>query len=386
MVIEVRIRPRSLKSAVRRQSHNRKGVLYILSGTAGGQILALCAAPFLARIYTPDDFGAFTIYVGIVATVGTVSALRLEMAVPLPAGEDEAQSVVLLGMLAVLMTSLFSLAILALVQDNLIEVLGGAHSSWWIWLLPPLFATTGVFLVLNQLAIRSRRFRSIGRRSVVQSVLTASSQVLFGLASLRPSGLILGFGLGQLGGALSLLSGSGLRSVAGRAGRRRQMLYRAAHRYWRFPVILAPSGLINVAGLTAPIFLVAYYYGLEVAGWLGLTQRILAVPVALIGAALGQVYLSELARSVRESSLSARALFTFATRRLCATALLVGSIVFVAAPWLFSIAFGPEWTQSGEYARALAFSLGLQLIAAPLSQTIVVFERQLLQLGWDAAG
>ena len=40
---------------------NRKGALAILAGTAGGQVLALAAAPVLTRLYSPSDFGVFTV-------------------------------------------------------------------------------------------------------------------------------------------------------------------------------------------------------------------------------------------------------------------------------------------------------------------------------------
>jgi O-antigen/teichoic acid export membrane protein len=52
---------------------------------------------------------------------------------------------------------------------------------------------------------------------------------------------------------------------------------------------------------------------------------------------------------------------------------------------LFSIVFGARWEVSGHYARGLAIALGAQLIAAPLSITLVALEKQTLQLVWDAA-
>lgn len=53
---------------------------------------------------------------------------------------------------------------------------------------------------------------------------------------------------------------------------------KALSRYRRFPLFLAPSGLLKVLGQQLPVLLVAYWYGSSVAGWLGLTLRVWPSP------------------------------------------------------------------------------------------------------------
>lgn len=367
-----------------RLNSNRRGAISIFAGIAAGQVLALLAAPLLSRIYSPSDFGVFATCSAIIVTIGTVASVRFELAIPLPAHDREAYGLVVLGLLSATLLGFLCTVAVALGGGQVASALGQPQLMPWLWVVPPGATAMGYYLVLNQLAIRQRRFIAIGRRSFLQSATIVVSQIIAGLAGLRPGGLVAGFGIGQAMSAVSLLAGSGIRSKEGKAGRDRALLRSLVVRYRRFPLVLGPSGLLNVLGLQLPIILMAAWYGGEVAGWMGLTQRILALPVTLIGTTVAQVYLSELARQAREGLSSAAVLF----RRVSLSLLFAGTLLLLAllflGPTLFKLIFGLEWTDSGQYAQALAFGLAAQLVASPVSQTLIVLERPILQFVSDA--
>jgi O-antigen/teichoic acid export membrane protein len=367
-----------------RLTFTRRGLLSILVGTAGGQVLALFGAPVLARLYTPAEFGAFAVLAGLVATLGTVAACRIELAVPLPASDREAYSLVALGLIATVAVALVATVLVAAVGDDLTAAFSETQLMPWLLFVPLIAAMMGTYLVLNQLAIRQRRYGAVGRRNLLQAAMTLSTQVVYGLLAAGPAGLLFGMGLGHTAGALSLLYGAGFRQPAAKVGLRIGAMRKAALRYKRFALLLAPSGLLNVLGLQLPVLLVAYWYGGEVAGWLGLTQRVLALPVTLIGTAVSQIYLAELARAIRTDDCRARSLFRRSTRGLVASGAVIAVGILITGPFAFSLVFGNEWEESGHFARALSVALAAQLVAAPLSQTLVVLERHSVQMAWDA--
>ncbi|MBQ1075058.1 lipopolysaccharide biosynthesis protein [Micromonospora sp. C31] len=362
-------------------SASLRGVLSIAAGSAGGQLLALAAAPLLARLYRPTDFGTFAVVTALVAIIGTVAALRFEMAVPLPERERDAHALVVLGCVAACTTAVVGAVAVGVWGGRLAALFGQPALEHWLWMVPPAAAAMGVVLVLNQLAVRRRRFGVIGRRNLAQSAAIVTTQLAAGLAGLRPGGLALGLGAGQIASALVLLRGAGLWARQTRAGRRD--LLRVSRRYRRFPLLLAPSGLLNVLGTQLPVLLVAAWYGSAVAGWLGMTQRIIAVPTALVASAVAQVYLAEMSRAVRESPGSARLIFVRATRKLVLVGAVSAMAVAVAAPTAFGLVFGAQWRTSGTYAQVMALFMATQFVATPLSQALVVFERHGWQLGWD---
>lgn len=345
--------------------------------------MAIILAPLLSRVYSPADFGIYTIVLSLVMTFGAVAALRFELAVPLPEKETDVFSLTHLGLLASFTTTFFGLVVIGIAGSSIANAFHEPKLMPWLWFAPAVSGIVGVFAVLNQLAVRRRRYSAIGRRNVIQSVATISTQILLGALRIRPGGLIAGLGIGQAVGALSLLHGSGMASAEARTGRSLQKMADTALRYRRFPTFLAPSGLINAAGLYLPALLIAFYYGVEVAGWLGLTQRILSLPVALIGTAVGQVYLGEISHSVHKDKSRVASTFRVTTTRLALLGLVIATTLLLGGPFLFRVVFGQTWSERGHYAQAMALGLAAQLVASPVSMTLIVFERQLAQVVWD---
>ena len=350
----------------------RRGVLSIAAGSAGGQVLALAAAPLLARIYRPADFGLFAVVSALAVTIGTVAALRWEMAIPIPERESDARALVTLGLAAACGTGAVGALLVLLLRDEVARWFDQPDLAPWLWVVPPTAAAMGTVLVLNQFAVRHRRYGMIGRRNLFQAVGVVATQLVAGVAGLRSGGLALGFGFGQVVAAGVLLRGARRRGAAAAGGARFRGLAAVARRYRRFPFLMAPSGLLNILGTQLPVLLIASWYGSTVAGWLGLTQRVIAMPIALVSSAVAQVYLAE------------GRIFIGATRRLALIAVPGAVAVVLAAPSAFSLIFGPQWHSSADYAQALAVFMAAQFVASPLSQTLVVFERQGLQLAWDA--
>lgn len=362
----------------------RNGVFSLSSGTALAQIFGFLASLVLARLYSPTEFGVFSVILGIVSIVGTVASLRFELAIPLPGSEERAHSLVGASVLSAIAACSICAGLILLFGAKVGELYRDPSITHWLWFVPPLSFLFNATLVLTQLAVRHGRFRSVATRSVLQVVAMSTIQVSLGLiAGVRAWGLMAGLACGYAIGALALSGGSGVWSLAARSARKWPHIRSSVRRYIRFPLLLAPSGLLNTLGLQLPLLLLAHFYGPQVAGWLGLTQRVLALPLTLLGTAIAQVYLSELARAARTDLRRAAALFFRSTRLLLIAGTVIAVVLLVAAPTLFSLFLGQKWYASGVYAQAMAVGLAAQMVASPLSQTLIVLERVWTQLGWD---
>lgn len=365
---------------LRPRTSGARGIMAIVAGTALGQLLAISASPVISRLYSPADFGIFSIVNSLAMVLGTVLALRYELAIPLPHAETDARSLVVLSAIVTVATSLTSSFVLVPLSQPLADRIGQPGLGPWLLWLPLVGAAITMFQLLNQWTLRQQRYRATARRNVVQSTSTVIIQLATGVRLAGPSGLVLGLAGGQVIGAASLLHGSGLRGRVELAD-----LRRVARRYRRFPMQLAPAGFLNAVGLYLPVLLFAVLYGAEAAGWLGFTQRILALPVALVGQAVAQVYMSELAQDRRAGSQRQYRLFKAASRRLALFGTAGAVALLLLARLLFPIVFGRPWSESGAMAQALALSLAVQFVASPLSQTLIVYEKTSLQLVWDVS-
>lgn len=354
-------------------------MLAIMAGTAAGQVLAVAVSPIISRLYTPADFGVFSVVSGLAITIGTATALRYELAVPLPHDDDDARSLVALGAFWCLITGSLLTVAFWLLTPWIAGFFDESGLAQLLIFVPAIAAMFGLFRLLNQWALRQLRYGATAVRNVVSSVATVITQLIGGWSGLGPAGLVAGLGAGQGVGAASLLKGSHL--FSGEVSK--VSMLRNQRRYKRFPLLLAPAGLINASGVYVPLLMIAALYGTEAAGWLGFTQRILAVPMTLIGQSVAQVYLSQLALTRRESTGAEVKLFWSATKRLGMLGFAGAALLMVVAPALFATVFGEQWRPAGSMARALAISLAFQMVASSLSQTLIVFERTGLQLAWD---
>lgn len=355
-----------------------RGALLVVGGTAAAQVVTVLASPVLTRLFSPQEFGSFSAFVAIAAILAGLGALRLELAVPLARSENEAVHVARLGLLAVAAIAVVVLTVCLLFPGQIHHLTGVSRQLQLV--LPVYSLGFGGAAVLGQLAIRRQQYRLTAQRKLVQSVSTVVTQVASGLARMGSLGLSVGYALGQVIACVSLVRPTG---IARGAKSSRRELREVARRYRRFPLVLTPSGLLNALGTHAPVLLVVSLFGVTVGGWFGLTQRILAGPVGLLGTSLAQVYIGEISSVHRNGGMRGPELFRRVSRALWSAALTLAVVVALLSPNLFPIIFGEQWAASGHYAQALSVGIAGQLAAAPLSQTLIISGHLGWQVIWD---
>jgi O-antigen/teichoic acid export membrane protein len=352
-----------------------------VTGAALGQLIVLAASPLVTRLYTPEDFGALGVFSALLGILGIAVSLRYELAIPLA---EDAVSVVNLLALSLLV---------ALLLSSLIGVMlwfwGDVITGWLnaealrplLWLLPVGLLAVGCNQAFTHWAIRRQAFGRITRTEISRSLGRVVAQIGLGFFALGPFGLLVGQIIGQsagittLGLALYRSEGRTLRAI-----RFRRMVQMTA-RFVNLPTLASGAALLENGGRLGPALLVAALYGVEVAGWFALAQKMLQMPV-LLSTAVARVYLSEAPRRARAGGEGMYALFKGTTWRLLAFGMLSLGLVVIAGPQLFALVFGSVWAEAGRYAQFLAFMFLGQLVVSPIAQTLTVLERQGLQLSW----
>jgi O-antigen/teichoic acid export membrane protein len=376
------VRDKSLGDVAVRLFHSAfiRNVLLLSSGTAARQIILLATAPVLTRLYCPDDFGTLAIFATIVSLIAVISALRYEMAIPLPASELAAAEVLVLGVVSVVVTASAAAIALWAMNDWIESWLGGTFPRLGLWLVPIAVLGTGFQSVLGFWAIRRRKYSHLAGASVAQTVGQIGCQVGTGLLGAGAIGLIVGEVAGTVCSGATLLQQCWrttkvhLRQVTSRG------VLRAAARYRRFPAISSWAALLNTAGIYLPLMLFAAFYDLRVVGWLVLAQRILGAPITLLSNAVGKVYLSECAHLRNEAPQRLPRLFW---KTVFSQTAVAGLLICAAlpAPLVFSFIFGDEWRMAGWCLLVLSPAFAAKLVAGPLGATLDVLEMQWWHIG-----
>ena len=374
------LRPRRLPG-----SAFARGVALLAGGTALAQVVGFAAAPFLTRLYDPKDFGTLAVFTSIVAIWGVVSSLRYEYAVPLPEDGRVAADIMGVGALVLVLECLIGLPVVAFAGPPLFRALNVDELSAYWWLFPVAVFVAGVYVLLYFWAIRQRAYRGIAATKLSQALWRAGLQLGLGALHVAPFGLLAGQVAGGAAGSIALWRRAGRGEPGAFSGVTWAGVRGAAGRYVRFATYGSASGLLNALGLQLTPLVFAHLYGAGETGLYALTQRVLLLPLWLVGVAIGEAYLGTAPRLLRERPDELRGLFLRLTRRLLLFGLVPTLVLVAFGPWLFAFVFGEEWRVAGEYARLLAPAALLAVTVSPLGQTANIFERQDLQALSDLA-
>ncbi|MCC5881193.1 MAG: oligosaccharide flippase family protein [Halomonas sp.] len=347
-----------------------RGVSVLVGGTAGAQLLTLLAAPLLTRLYGPEDFGLLAVYGGLLALFTVVASGRYQLAIPLPETQREAAEVLALSLLLVSLTTLGALLLVGLGGRGLAELLGVPALTPWLWLLPLGVAFAGTYQAVTHWAVRTRAFSTIAATRIKQSLALLFIQLA--ASPIGAGGLLLGHAAGQGAGTLTLARPA-LRAIKehriGPVG-----MWSAARRYRKFPLFSTWSGLFNTLGKQLPPLLFAALFSPLAAGLYALAHRVLAMPMALIGEAVGKVFFASAAEAHRRGELGALVAKVHAV--LAQVAMPPAIVLVLIGPDLFALVFGERWREAGEFARWMAPWLYLVFVTSPLSHLFSVLERQ----------
>jgi O-antigen/teichoic acid export membrane protein len=341
-----------------------RATLTLLAGSALAQAIPLLLGPWIARLYTPAEYGQFSLVWTVASNLAVVGCARYEFALALETGEEGAAT-----LLALCLRLLLAMTAVAI-------VVGGA---WMIWAdfsvaaaLPVVVLAAAASQALAQWAARAGRFAVLAWGRVVQWGGGALAQVGFGLLQAGPWGLIGGVTLATAAAAVLQARPAPARGWRGLLAP--QPLRAMAEKHRDFPLLNTPHAFAGALQDTLAIALLAAWLGAAEAGAWALALRYLKAPASLVGGSLSQALYPRLTQTGNRSE--ARALVRRQLLLLSAIALPLMCALLAFGPWLFAAVFGPEWRGAGELARSLAPYVALHFIASPLSVVTMAWGAQ----------
>lgn len=345
-----------------------------------GQALLIVSTPLLTRLYTPEEFGLFSIFATLMAIGATMVALRYELAIPLEQDERAAAALTAAVCLISLLLSLVVCLLLWLWGPGFAAFLGAPELAPLLWLLAPCLMFWGAGSGLSFWLIRKDAFRLNGINRIVHFGTQAGGQVLLGPVGIGSAGLIVGYAAGYLARFLHLcvaIPQADLKAFCSSSfGEMRQVL----QRYWRYPVFSASSSVLHQSCTMLPAVLIAMLYGPAMAGLYALAQRIVGLPLRLLGESANQVFLGEIRNLDHASTIR---LFRRTTALFTGLGLAVLLPLAWAGPWLFTLLFGEAWRETSTIFQLLIPLYLSRFVVTPVAQTLNVLERQDMHL-WAA--
>lgn len=354
----------------------------IAGGTVSSQIIESLVAPLTTRLYSPSDFGTLGVFVSVLSLILVISSLRYELAIPLPECDIEAFNLLAFAIVVLLFFSTLTGVFVLVFEDYIVQWTNTPAIKPYLWLLPLAVFGGGGYHVFSYWSIRRKEYTRLAKSKLSRGLGRALAHVSLGVLGLAPSGLIAGEIVGQFGGTGTLIKQVFNDDKSFIETLEFDRIRSVAKRYGSFAILFSFSSLLNSAGLQLPPLIFAGIYNVEIVGWFALVQRVLAIPISLIGSSVNQVYFGEAAKLVNKEPRKVRAMFLGTMKKLALLAIGPSILLLLTGPWLFSIVFGEAWREAGIYAQILAPVFFLRFTVAPTS-LFSVLERKDLSVIWN---
>ena len=355
-----------------------KRLIYATGGVSTfsilGQLTVVATIPLLTRLYSPFDFGVFTIYLGIVNILAATAALRLDASLYVVAAGEDACATLKLILVAIVTTSLLTSGVLVLLSS-----VAPDHLHDLAYLVPIGMAVTGLVESMNCWTLRQGRLHDFAIGRLIAPSAMALSQLSFGALRWGGEAMVLAHILSQL----MLIGFLGIRAFTwNELGRVTRIPWKRviaiARQEYKFPIFDLPATFLAFATINLPAILIGTLFGTSLAGHFGVAARLFSSPISLIALPLSNVFVSEFVKSTHTDApfkiglvlvLLASILITF-------PALAVGA----AAPLFVVPLLGSDWTETGQMITALALAGATQALATPVQEVSTLLRRQGLRL------
>jgi O-antigen/teichoic acid export membrane protein len=343
-------------------------VVTVAGGTAVAQAIALAALPVITRLYPPEVYGVFVVFLAWGGIVAPVVCARFDAAIVLPRRARSASAVAVgsLGV-AIGMTALTGLAVAVLSATT--TLLDG-HGA----LALPLFVLLGGALqVLWNWSARTGDFRRLSISRIAQAAVTALLSIGLAFAAGASATVLILATLAGQAAALAVLT-PGLPGSGFDPRVRPQQVWRLLRHFRRLAFFNGPHVLSDAAQNSGLPLLVASFFGAHAAAYFGFAIRLLKAPMGLVSGAVAQVYYPRAAAHRGDDARLRRDALRLLAG-LGAGAAVALPLLLLLPDRLFATLFGAAWADAGGYLRALAPWIVSAFVAGPLGVLYLVKQR-----------
>ena len=361
--------------AYKLKSEYARNVLTLVTGTTIAQAIPVALTPFLTRVYSPDEFGLYGIYMALISIGTMIATGKLEMAVMVARKQSEAMQLAILSFIFSGLFSVFILFAVIIWEEQIAILTAQPDIGEWLYIVPLSIFLFSVYKVLLHWLNRNKLYELMSHSRVTQSASISIFQIIAGLVNKITPGLILADFLGRIISLVIIFKRvrhtftppafNLLKNIA------------LLRRYRKFPFFGSPAGLLNILSLQLPYLIIPVILSSAIAGLYFLVFRVLMMPISLLGESMMEVFRNKAIESLDKHG-TCKPVFMKTLRFLIIVGIPPALLLILFGQELFAFIFGEEWREAGFYASVLAPMAFFRLVCAPLSG--VLFVREKLQL------
>ena len=359
-----------------------RNVITLMTGTTIAQSIPIATSPILTRIYTPEDFGVFALFIAITSILATIANGRYELAIMLPKKDEDAINIFALGFIITCIMTIITFAVILIFNDYLTNLLVNKEIGFWLYFVPLALFFSGLFNILNYFNNRRKNYKDLRNTTILKSIILAVVQISVGFMKAGAIGLISGSLLSNMFANMKLVRNI-LKDKMLLSKIKKVKIITLAKKYKDFPKFSMPAGLLNSSATNLNNTLIPSFFNLSTLGYYSLVDRVLSMPSSLISSSIGQVFFQQ-ASSEKKKTGSAHAIFKRTTIKLILLGFPIFFTLYFVVEDIFVIVFGENWSIAGTYAKILIPLFFVRFIVSPLTLMNQIYLKNKLVLKWQA--
>jgi O-antigen/teichoic acid export membrane protein len=359
-----------------------KNVFTLMAGTIIGQALVFVLAPFITRLFTPEDFTLLEQYTMLVTVLSVVVTGKYEFAIMHPKEQNDARHIAALALkVAFYSCVVLSVLILFLAKDISYWLMNESIAIY-LWTLPIVLFFTAVFNVFNYWFSRLKQYKVAANSKVLSAVSSEPVKIATGLGGWGPSGLVFSTIIGSIAaGAYAFWKflksePEGLKNLSNERMKALAVLHKD------YPMFSIWGSVLNRLAQWAHVGIFTLYYGLAAVGFMALCRRIFMAPLNVLSNSYSQVFFQRI--SEIEDARELRALYYKVLFRFLIAAAGMVFFVQILPSNTMGFIFGEAWGNSFMYLKYLIYWFALNFVTSSLAFITYRINMQRVGLVLDA--
>jgi O-antigen/teichoic acid export membrane protein len=356
-----------------RRSELLRNTSILVSGTAVAQLIPILLQPILRRYYTPDIFGAYSVYLSLVGILAIVSSFKYELAIILPRKDKEAANIFFLTVIINAIFNVILIFVILIWRDKILNFFNLSEKfSDYIYFVPLGIFFYSFYQSINNWLVRRKGFLPISINKFVRRGFEGCAQVVFKFLK-NAHGIIFGDLIGHIANIISgmyLGRKSGLSMKLFSPGK----LKYVAVKYSDFPKFNVIPTFMSSCSFLLPAILINKFFSTSMTGYFDLSKLLLSVPLALISGSISNVLLQSISEKFKEKkSLRKDLLLILGIVSLIAVVEII--VISFFGVGLFKLIFGENGAFSGRISQILVWSYALNFFVASFSAVFISMNR-----------
>ncbi|WOE41671.1 lipopolysaccharide biosynthesis protein [Acinetobacter chinensis] len=366
--------PDKVNAKLNAQGGFLKALSILVGGTAFAQLISLLCLPIITRLYSPDDFAIFSVYLAFVSILAVGACLRFEIAITTQENDQDAVALVVLAVICNIFYTAIITIILLLLGETILKIFNKIELLKYLWAIPLGVFLSGLYSSLQFWNVRRKKYALLAKTRLVQSVSSSSVQILSGFLGVGSVGLIYGQLFNFIGGGISLISiflKENKKKLTRLTTHNLKKIFIKNKNYPKYSLI---EGLLSSISIHLPMIIIFLTVSAERTGYLMLAMKVMAIPLMLIGSAISQIYLADAKNKSLKGDLFD---FTYSIiKKVIVLGVMPLILIGISSPYLFPLIFGIKWAGSGSIVLLLLPWFAFQLLTSPVSMALHVLDKQ----------